>query len=86
LVVGREPGDSGETLGVEKTFLARPHFRFGFAADKTINIGELSTENLGSEEGREVEDEDLEISSMEGHIQGISRQFISPFPSPKPSY
>ena len=35
--------------------------------------------------GAEVEDEDLEILSMEGHIQGTSRQFISPFPSPKPS-
>jgi len=48
-------------------------------------MGKLSTESLGDEGGGKVEDEDLEISSMEGHIQETSRQFISPFPPPKPS-
>ena len=48
-------------------------------------MGKLSTESSSGEGGGKVEDEDLEISSVEGHFQETSRQFISPFPSPKPS-
>ena len=72
-LLGESLGDGGETLRVGKTVRARPNFEFGLIADEIINMGKLSTKNLGSEGGGEVEDEDLEISSMEGHIQGISR-------------
>jgi len=77
--LGESLDDGGETVR------ARPNFGFGLIADEIINMGELSTENLCGEGGGEVEDEDLEISSTEGHIQGTSRKFISPFPSPKSS-
>jgi len=76
-------GDGGGTIGIGKTVRARPSFGFGLVADRIINMGELSTENLDNEGGREVEDEDSKILFMEGHIQETSKQLVSPLPSPK---
>ena len=87
--LGESPGDGEEILRVGKTVRACSSLRFYLVTDRIIDIGKdiskLGTENLDNEGGGEVEDEDLGTSSMGGHIQGISGQFIPPFPSPGPS-
>jgi len=56
-------GDDREILRVGKTVNVLPSLRFGLVTNKIINVGKLSTEDLGNEGGREVEDEDLETPS-----------------------
>jgi len=63
-------GDGGDVLGIWKTVRARPSLGFCLVTDDIIdireNLLELSTEELGDEGSREIEDEDLMKSSTSG--------------------